>query len=345
MSTSATGAKTERLLNLVIALLSARIPFSKEKIRVAVPQYQEAATTEAFERMFERDKDELRELGIPLIVAPVDPAFDDEVGYRIDRSRYALPDISFEPDELAALALAGRAWAQATLAGPANGALRKLRAAGVEVDDAALLGLESRVHTNEPAFEPLRKAVMGHQPVSFDYRKSGRSPEPRVVEPWALTSVRGRWYLTGWDRDRRAQRVFRLTRIDGAVRTVGKAGSYQVPTDHRPRVEVERAVGEPRPTRVLLRVAPGAGHRLRERATGQDTPVDAPDGWSELALEADDLDRLTDELAWYGPDVVVLSPPELADGLRDRFAGALRAHRSRPSGTGPDTSPGRGDGA
>ena len=108
------AAKTERLLNLVIALLSTRMPLSKARIRSAVPQYLSTASDEAFDRMFERDKDELRELGIPLATAVIDPLFDDELGYRIDKREYALPEIAFEPDEVAALTLAGRAWARAS---------------------------------------------------------------------------------------------------------------------------------------------------------------------------------------------------------------------------------------
>src|SRR5689334_25021005 len=93
-------AKTERLLNLVICLLSTRRPLTKAQIRQAVPQYAENTSTEAFERMFERDKDELRDLGIPLATSFEDPLFEDEVGYRVDRDAYALPEVSFEPDEI-----------------------------------------------------------------------------------------------------------------------------------------------------------------------------------------------------------------------------------------------------
>ena len=109
-------AKTERLLNLVICLLSTRRPLTKAQIRQAVPQYAENTSTEAFERMFERDKDELRDLGIPLVTSFEDPLFEDEVGYRVDREAYALPEVSFEPDELAVLGLASRVWQQASLA-------------------------------------------------------------------------------------------------------------------------------------------------------------------------------------------------------------------------------------
>src|SRR3954447_12166265 len=181
-------AKTERLLNLVICLLYTRKPLSKAKIRDAVPQYGLTASTEAFDRMFERDKDELRDLGIPLVTEPLDAYFDDEPGYRIDGREYALPEISFEPDELAVLGLASRAWAQASLAGPAAQALRKLHAAGVERDDASLIGSEPRLRTApgpgrrrgrppaEPAFEPVKTAVVKRRPIRFTYR-TARSAE------------------------------------------------------------------------------------------------------------------------------------------------------------------------
>src|ERR671921_198826 len=143
-------AKTERLLNLVICLLSTRRPLTKAQIRQAVPQYAENTSTEAFERMFERDKDELRDLGIPLVTSFEDTLFEDEVGYRVDRDAYALPQVSFEPDELAVLGLASRVWQQASLAGPAARALAKLTALGVEPDEAGLVGVEPRVRTADP---------------------------------------------------------------------------------------------------------------------------------------------------------------------------------------------------
>ena len=112
--------KTERLLNLVICLLSTRQFLAKEQIRTAVPQYAECPSDEAFDRMFERDKEELRDMGVPLETGGNDAWFDDEVGYRVDRAAYALPEVSFTPDELAVLGLASRVWQQASLAAPAS---------------------------------------------------------------------------------------------------------------------------------------------------------------------------------------------------------------------------------
>ena len=235
----AAQVKTERLLNLVIALLATRMPLSKARIRAAVPQYHGTASDEAFDRMFERDKDELRELGIPLVTAVIDPVFDDELGYRIDKREYALPEIAFEPDEVTALSLAARTWTRASLAGSAASALRKLRAAGVVMDERSLVGIEPVVRTTEEAFEPLRRAVRDRQVVTFGYRKPEGESATRHLQPWGLAQWHGRWYLTGHDLDRGSPRVFRVSRVDGSVRTVGPVGAYEIPADHDPRSMVE----------------------------------------------------------------------------------------------------------
>ena len=100
------ASKTERLVNLVICLLASRTFVTKERLRTTLEPYRNCPTDEAFERMFERDKEELRELGIPLEVGTVSALFEDEVGYRIAPGEYALPELHLEPDEAAAIATA-----------------------------------------------------------------------------------------------------------------------------------------------------------------------------------------------------------------------------------------------
>jgi len=315
------SVKTERLLNLVICLLYTRQPLSKAKIRDAVPQYGTTASVEAFDRMFERDKDELRDLGIPLVTETVDALFDDEPGYRIDRREYALPEISFAADELAVLGLASRAWAQASLAGPAAQALRKLEAAGVERDDASLIGIEPRVRTAEPAFEAVKNAVLERIPVAFTYRTaSSGEVATRHVQPWGIASWHGRWYLSGFDTDRNAPRVFRLGRIDGKVAVDGKPESYEVPADHEPKAMIRTVAVERDPQPATLRVRVGAGHSLRRRAS---TVVPIDDTWSSVVADFTDSEAFADEISSYGPDVVVESPAELRASVIRRLAGAL----------------------
>src|SRR4051794_14032822 len=273
-------AKTERLLNLVICLLSTRRALTKAQIRQAVPQYAENTSTEAFERMFERDKDELRDLGIPLVTSFEDPLFEDEVGYRVDRDAYALPEVSFEPDELAVLGLASRVWQQASLAGPASRALAKLTALGAPPDDGSLIGLEPRIRTAEPAFDALWAAVRDRVPVRFTYRTAGTGAvATRTVEPWGVTSRNGRWYLTGFDRSRGAARVYRLSRVEGDVVRIGRPGEYDVPVDHVPRVMVGESVRDRASDVAQIHARPTAAQSLRRRAK---SIAAGPDGWDVL---------------------------------------------------------------
>jgi proteasome accessory factor B len=313
--------KTERLLNLVICLLYTRRPLSKAKIRNAVPQYGTSASDEAFDRMFERDKDELRELGIPLVTEPYDLMFDDEPGYRIDRREYALPEISFAADELAVLGLASRVWTQATLAGPAAQALRKLEAAGVERDDSSLIGIVPRVRTAEPAFEAVKDAVLQHAPVAFTYRTAGTGEvRTRHVQPWAIASWHGHWYLTGFDTVRDAPRVFRLARIEGEVAIDGRPGSYEVPEGHQPNEMIGAVAVDRDPLTAALHVRVDRGHGLRRQAR---TVEALDDTWSLVSVDFTDTDAFAAEICAFGPDVVVQGPPELRESVIGKLTGAL----------------------
>ena len=181
--------KTERLLGLVVCLLSTRRYLTAEQIRAAVPGYPEQ--DDLFKRMFERDKEDIRELGVPLETG-VNHPFDDDPGYRIRQQAYQLPELRLEADEAAVLGLAARVWRRAELAGAAAGALLKLRAAGIDAgpdgsDERSPVpqGIEPRLGTPEPAFGPLWEAVRDRRPVTFSYRAAGRSdPQRRELEPW-----------------------------------------------------------------------------------------------------------------------------------------------------------------
>ncbi|WP_130012425.1 helix-turn-helix transcriptional regulator [Serinicoccus sediminis] len=324
---SPAAAKTERLLNLVIALLHTRQPLSRAKLRQAVPDYARSSP-EAFERMFERDKDELRALGIPLRTEPIDAFFDDEPGYRIDQREYALPEIDFAPDELAVLGLAARAWGQASLAGPAAQALRKLDAAGVVRDESSVAGIEPLLHTPDPAFEPVRDAVLERCAISFDYRGGSGDLARRRVQPWGLTSWHGRWYLTAHDLDREAPRVFRLDRVVGIPERSGRPGGYAVPDDLDALAMIRRSAGEDgeRSTTVRLLVRDGAAASLRRRGRESTEGADVPEGWSRLELDVASLAPLAREVCAAGPDVRVEAPAELAERVAGRLRAVLAAH-------------------
>ncbi|WP_404386952.1 helix-turn-helix transcriptional regulator [Humibacillus xanthopallidus] len=318
---SASAEKTERLLNLILALKSARRPVSKQRIRESLPAYAAATSDEAFDRMFERDKDELREMGIPITTTVLDVLFDDEVGYRIDPSETTLPAISFEPDEVAALALAARAWSTASISGAASAGLRKLRLSGVEIDESVAAGAEPRIRTKEPAFEAVHAAVSALQPITFDYRKNDGELTTRRVQPWALKNWHGRWYLTGFDLDRDDDRAFRLSRFEGAVRKMGRAGSYAVPEGHEPEVSLEQQVSEPEGTAVVL-LRHGRGHTLRRHAVAV-TELD--ERWSQVEVPYWRGSTERDVVA-LGQHAVAISPPELVEAVRSTLTAAAEAN-------------------
>jgi proteasome accessory factor B len=258
--------KTERLLGLVVCLLSTTRYLTADQIREAVPGYPEP--DELFKRMFERDKEDLRDLGVPLETGLNHP-FDEDPGYRIRQQAYELPELRLEADEAAVLGLAARVWRRAELAGAAAGALLKLRAAGIEAgeDRPSPQGIEPRLGTPEPAFGPLWEAVRDRRPVIFSYRAAGRSdPQRRELEPWGVVNRHGRWYVAGRDRGRDATRVFRLSRIAGPVKFCGPPGSVTVPDGTDVRELVRDWDAAPAPDRTaVLRVRAGACGSTRSR--------------------------------------------------------------------------------
>jgi proteasome accessory factor B len=322
------SARAERLVNLVLCLLSTRQYLTAEHIRTLVAGYSDAPTQDAFFRMFERDKAELRELGVPLEVGR-NWSFDTVDGYRIARRDYELGEIDLEPDEAAAVALAVRMWDSPELTGAATGALLKLRAAGVDVDQGARAVVEPKVRTTEPAFGALLAAVQTGQAVHFDYRRpSPAELRRRTLEPWGVVSWRGRWYVVGHDRDREAPRCFRLSRIVGEVETFGPTGVVQRPPD----VDLLRFVshsdgGEPSDTwKVRLWLAKNRAAGLRRRATvvGEQA-VDGIEG-DLVELEVWHTDSAASWIAGYGDDAVVLEPEILRKSVHERLLAVVGGH-------------------
>ncbi|MHB1432501.1 MAG: helix-turn-helix transcriptional regulator [Streptosporangiaceae bacterium] len=313
--------KTERLLSLVVCLLSSRRYLTAGQIRAAVPGYPEAF--DAFKRMFERDKEELRELGIPLETG-TNAGVDEEVGYRISPQAYELPEIVLEPDEAAVLGLAARVWRQAELAGAAAGGLLKLRAAGIDAEEASQPGIEPRLQTGGPAFGPLWEAVRDGRPVSFSYQAAGRStPERRNLEPWGVVNRYGRWYVVGFDRDRGGERVFRLSRISGAVSFTGPAGTVAIPAGTDVQRSVQAWDTDPPGVRTaVLRLRHGAAFGLRRHATS-DRPDPGQDGWDLVEAPFSDVTWYADYIASFGADAVAIEPVDLREAVIRRLKGAL----------------------
>ena len=324
-----TVRKSERLLNLLIMLLVQRHFVSKDRIRsILYP----GSSDEAFEKMFERDKDELRSLGVPIEVGQIDPLFDDEPGYRIRPDEFALPDIDLRADEAAVIGLATRVWQHARLAEATTEAVRKLTALGVDVDTSALDIVEPRLSADEPSFDVFWEATQERTPVEFAYARPGQDEvTTRHLQPWGVVRYSGRWYVVGLDTDRGAERVFRLSRVQGKARKVGQPGSYDVPAGTDVREVARRLAPTPTDQRASLLVRAGAGLTLRRGAESIEEDVAGPDTrttWDRVVLRRGTL-GLAEEVLGHGPDVYVEGPPELREAVVTR----LRAAVGQPTGS------------
>jgi proteasome accessory factor B len=276
--------------------------------------------------MFERDKNELRDLGIPLETGRVS-SLDPTEGYRINQEAYALPPVELTADEAAAVAVATQLWQSPELVTATQGALLKLRAAGVDVDapDAgatistapAMPGLRG----SEEVLGILLAAIDSGQAVQFQHRPTRSDPfTTRTVEPWGVVTHRGRWYLVGHDRDRDATRTFRLSRIGSEVATVGPRNAVKRPDGVDLREIVHQAVAEwPPSAQAKVWVAEGRATALRRQAAVTVSRTLAGRAGDEIAIDIGRQDRLAREIAGYGPDAVVLDPQSLRDDVVSRL--------------------------
>lgn len=310
--------KSERIMNLAICLLMARRFLDKNHIREVVEGYA-GLSDAAFERTFERDKDDLRAMGVPIETGSNSPLFPDELGYRIRRQDFELPPIDFTAAEATALGLASQVWGTATRAEHTVSALAKLRAAGIDPDASRLTGLSPSIGAKEAAFEPLWQATISRTAVAFDYRGTARE-----VEPWVLTYRRGSWYLVGRDRTKQAPRMFKLARIENQPQSIGKPGAYDLPDVDL--AELTRSL-EPAPAdaHAVLAIRGDRAPDLRRRGQPLDDVAHLPSGFTAWRVPyVQDRDFVA-EVCGHGPAVLVLQPLELRRQVIERLTAIAEA--------------------
>ena len=314
-------SKDERLFTLVQCLLASEQYLTARKIRETVAGYggEDDEPDDAVKRKFERDKNVLRDMGIPIETVR-DPVSGEE-GYRIDRSAYELAPIELTTDEAVVVMVAAQVWRQGKLAGPAAGALMKLRASGAPVVEDS--GLDTLIETAEPAFDAVWGACRDARPIRFWYQKrDGVRAERRILEPWGMVCRNGLWYVAGHDRARDAVRVFRLSRVIGSVEPDGEAGTVTVPPDVDLRAIVTSWGGgdQPGPRTATLLIRDGKANGLRRYARDVTPAADRP-GWDRVEMNLWGTEWMAGTVASFGADVIVTDPPDLRDAVIRRLKG------------------------
>jgi proteasome accessory factor B len=314
----------ERLFSLVLALLATETGLTKHEILSTVQGYRQRYDSSGdnanLERQFERDKDDIRELGVPLetIDDPSQSGNNQNLRYRIPRGSYELPaDITFSAEETTLLNLAAVVWREGSLSDESRRALLKLRSLGLPADEP-VLSYASRNRVRESTFEPLNNALERNQAVSFSYLKPGESEARiRTVEPHALIQHQGRWHLYAMQDG--VPKTFLLRRIASAIKQTGK--TFPPPTGDRAEVALRELETVWNSRSAIVEVVPGsdAATRLLKRrgTTAED---------NTLTLHYADANILADELSGHGPEVLVVSPPELRDAVRTRLEQTVAMH-------------------
>jgi proteasome accessory factor B len=303
--------KSERLVNLVIALLATRRNLTKSEIFRTIDGYE--GNEESMERMFERDKDELRSLGIEIEVSGLDPLFDDELGYRIKPENFAMDTKGYSLAEIAYMSLAAQLWKNASLNEPSQRALRKLSSFTTSINITDIPAV-APITISAPNFlDEIITAISDKKVVEFSYVDSELKSNRRRVNVYSYASNQGFWYFNGLDIDKNEIRTFRCDRIVGDVIVANKSQDYEIPEDW----EAETFLGE-RPTmyRASLRIRVGRGSQLRNIARS----IESQQEHDLVEIEYPSESEMISLILWHLDDVEVVSP----DSLRFKVIESLK---------------------
>lgn len=337
-STPARVPVEERLFSLVLALLATENGLTKNEILSTVQGYRQRfdvhGDNSSLERQFERDKDDIRELGVPLetVESPEASGNNQMLRYRIPKGAYDLPqDVAFSPAEITLLGLAAAVWREGSLSGESRRALMKLRSLGVEADDP-IVGYAPRLRARESAFEPLNLALERRVLVQFPYLKPGESASRlRTVAPLALVQHQGRWHLKGIDQEVDESRTFLLSRMVGPVTVTGRVFPLHEGDFAAQALEELEAIWAANVAEIEVTSGTDAATRLGKRY-GLAVPAAREGETVRLTVNFSDLNILADQLASFGPEVLVLAPRELRDTVLERLRATVADHEERMDG-------------
>lgn len=335
-------ASEERVFSLVLALVASPQGLTKHELLSSVygyaERYRHGETDGALDRQFERDKDQVRQLGIPVVTVddPAAPGDNRRSRYRISKEQLQLPaDLRFTEQELRLLKLASFAWSEGSLGDESRWSSMRITSLSAGLD-VRHLGIAPRLGMLEPAAPKLQQAIDLGRAVGFDYQLAERdTPLRRRVAPLRLHRAEGRWHLIAWDLDRDASRVFLLSRIASEVTLLSER------VDPALQSTVEGVLDELQQLfltqRVRVTVQPGsaAEARLAPRfeQSSEQRDHEEPDVTPPIGHEFGTLDThaLALEIAGFGDEVVVIGPKQMREQVIERLREVRAQHREGES--------------
>ena len=301
--------KTERLINLTLALLSSKRYLTKSEIFNNVAGY--SGSPETMERMFERDKDELRNLGIRIEVRALDPLFEDDQGYLIDSDTFQINPNDFSQEEIFLLTMAANLWHGSALQKDSKAALLKIQ---------SLDGLVATNTVASPVIEDnedskklllIFDAVERFITLEFEYKGTIRQ-----VKPYGIYTRRGFWYLAAQEND--VVKSFKVVRIGQQIRATSKAQAFDKPSEFKLSAFLED-INSPTTSKAEVRIRKNQALALRKRHKVEE--VDSE--WDKLFIDYIFEEDLIESLLWYGSNLVVISPMSIRDQIINRAKGLM----------------------
>ena len=289
--------KTERLINLTLALLATKRYLTKSEIFRVVAGYSGSAET--MERMFERDKDELRNMGIEIEVRGLDPLFEDDQGYLIRSESFQLQGNEFSKEELLYLTMAANLWHDSALQNDSKAALLKIQSLSGPIGSDEINTPAIRDNQSSQVLSIAFNAVDQQQKLSFQYKERARE-----VEPYGLYTRDGFWYLVA--QEDRSVKSFKLLRIEGALTTVGKVGGFKKPSDFDLAAFIEHSKNEEISV-AHLHVRKEQAFALRSKYA----TIEIDDEWDLMEVEYNFEQEIIETVLWHGLNVVVVKPENL----------------------------------
>ena len=309
--------KIERLINLTIALLATKRFLTKSEIFNSVDGYE--GTPETKERMFERDKDDLRSLGIEIEVGSFDPLFNDEAGYKIKQEKYQFELGDISSTDVSLLSLAAEAWQAASFGDVAQKALLKLRSIGIASDEISIPGSVHKLNDGGQDLSLITKAIAQNQILNFAYLDSSMQSFARRVVPIALSTRSGYWYLSGVDQEIQEIRTFRIDRIQGEVSASQGPRDFETPVGF----DASKALSHsPTNDFAVIDVRVGKATSLRALAISTKSLGE----WDQIRVPIFNLDSMASLVLWHGQDALVQEPDHLKELVIQHLEALVHNH-------------------